>query len=796
MTLGFVRNLSIKNKLLTAVLVPGAVALLVAGIMLFALEISDFRHNAKADLARLATVVGNRSTAALLFDDTDLAEANLSLLNLQSAVRNACLYNFKGKLFAQLKPPPKGQEWACPKRLKSQEHGFADNTLKVVKRIEHKQDLVGAVLILADFSAAYWQRLEFTALMFLVLLTVSIVAFVISSPLLRLISAPVQQLVDTVKIIINTRDYALRADKVHNDELGLLVDAFNDLIATVQAQNQALTQAKNRYLALYDDNPTMVFNLSTAGEILSANKTCAEHLGLSVDALQACTFFDFVHPSDLHLAKAIVADCLANPLSVLKQELRQICHNGRTIWARATARLAENEYQRPSILLVCEDITEAHELGERIAYQASHDSLTGLANRSEFDRVLKAAVAKAHADNSEHAFCYLDLDQFKIVNDTCGHLAGDELLRQIADLLKKHIRKHDFIARLGGDEFGILIYNCDVNDALIACEKLRDNLSDFRFAWENRQFAVGVSIGVSMINAVSGTAVNLLKEADAACYAAKEKGRNRVHVFRPDDEDLALRHGEMQWVAKIRQGLEQNEFCLYAQEIKPIALAETGLHLEVLIRYRDHKNAIVPPGTFLPAAERYHLAPVLDRWVIGQLFSWLAEQPDFLRQLLLCSVNLSGLSLSDENMLNFIARQFQHWQIPSEKICFEITETAVIANLSHATQFINELRNKGCSFSLDDFGCGLSSFAYLKNLPVDYLKIDGLFVKDMIADPVDSAMVKSINEVGHLMGKKTIAEFVENQETFLLLDQLGVDYAQGHFLGKPMPLAEFARTSR
>jgi len=795
MTLGFIRNLSIKNKLLIAIIFPGVVALLVAGVILFALEISEFRKNAKADLVRLATLIGNRSTAALMFHDPELAVENLSVLNLQSEIKTACLFDAKGTLFAELNQSKAEPEWACPKLLDVHENSFLENILKVAQAIEVKQDPVGTVLIIADFSVAYWQKLEFTALMFLVLIAVSIIAFFVSSPLIRLISLPVKQLVDTVNIIISTRDYALRAASVHNDELGVLVDAFNDLIATVQAQNQALTRAKNRYLALFDDNPTMVFNLSAKGNILSANKTGAKHLGLTVDALQECTIFDFVHPNDLPLARSMVLDCLANPLSVLKQELRQICQNGRIIWVRAAARLAENEYQQPSILLVCEDVTEAHELSEQIAYQASHDSLTGLANRSEFDLALKEAVAMAHADESEHAFCYLDLDQFKIVNDTCGHLAGDEMLRQIADLLKKHLRRHDFIARLGGDEFGILMYNCNVKDAVAACENLRDILRDFRFAWENRQFAIGVSIGISVINDVSGTAVNQLKEADAACYAAKEKGRNRVHVFRPDDEELALRHGEMQWVAKIHQGLEHNEFCLYAQLIKPIALPEMGLHIEVLIRYRDNKNAIVPPGAFLPAAERYNLAPALDRWVIAQLFSWLARQPDFLENLALCSVNLSGLSLSDENMLNFIARQFQHWQIPTDKICFEITETAVIANLSHATKFINELRRKGCSFSLDDFGSGLSSFAYLKNLPVDYLKIDGLFVKDIMEDPVDMAMVKAINEVGHIMGKKTIAEFVENKETFLLLNELGVDYAQGYYLGKPTPLAELSPPS-
>jgi diguanylate cyclase (GGDEF)-like protein len=444
--------------------------------------------------------------------------------------------------------------------------------------------------------------------------------------------------------------------------------------------------------------------------------------------------------------------------------------------------------QQNNLLLVCEDFTETHNLSQQIAYQASHDSLTGLANRSEFDKAIKDAIALANSDDSEHALCYLDLDQFKIVNDTSGHLAGDELLRQLGDLLKKHLRRNDFIARLGGDEFGVLMYHCTLDEAVIASEKIRDVIRDFHFAWEGRRFSLGVSIGIASIKDTSGNAVTLLKEADAACYAAKDKGRNRVHVFRPDDEELALRHGEMQWVEKIHQGLEQNMFCLYGQPIAPIGNYEENLHFETLVRYKDAKGLIIPPGAFLPAAERYNLAPAMDRWVIHNMFQWIAQTPGFLDQLGLCSINLSGLSLSDEKLFNFIVGQLAVWNIPAYKICFEITETAAIGNLTNATRFINQLKDKGCLFSLDDFGSGLSSFAYLKTLPVDFLKIDGLFVKDILDDKIDLAMVRAINDVGQMMGKKTIAEFVENERIFNLLKELGVDYAQGYGIGKPVPL--------
>jgi len=343
---------------------------------------------------------------------------------------------------------------------------------------------------------------------------------------------------------------------------------------------------------------------------------------------------------------------------------------------------------------------------------------------------------------------------------------------------------------LGGDEFSVLMYDCSLSQALNVSEKLRNVVRDFQFAWKGRCFSVGVSIGVAIINNVSSNAVDILKEADAACYAAKENGRNRVHAFSSDDEELASRQGEMQWVEKIQHGLEENYFRLYGQLITPIRGNNEGIHFETLIRYRNEQGGIIPPGAFLPAAERYNVAVALDKWVIENMFSWLAGNPDFLSSLSLCSINLSGLSLSDESMLLFIDRKFEQWQIPTQKICFEITETAAISSLNYAKRFINSLRDKGCSFSLDDFGSGLSSFAYLKNLPVDFLKIDGLFVKDILHDKVDRAMVESINSIGHVMGKKTIAEFVENEEILARLDLLGVDYAQGYGIAKPVPLDE------
>jgi len=784
-----IADLSIKNKLLLIVVFPSVVSLIAVAVFLLLLEISEFQKNTRDDLSAIAAIIGNRSTAALLFQDQKLAEENLAVINSLPEVQAACLYDVEGKIFASLLKN-KATEWACPVAVEGWTTKFTDTRLCVVQPIIDNAEKQGTVYIHADFKAAYLRKIQFVGILFLVLMGVSILSFFLSAPLLTLISAPISKLVSTAKAISVSHDYSLRAIKVNEDELGVLVDAFNGLIETVETQNLAVLEAKNRYLLLYDDNPSMMISINALGNILSVNQTCAEQLGFDSEDLKNHSIFDFIYTMDIPTMSAFIKRCLHNPTQVHKQEFRQLSSQGQLAWLRVTAKSLNYDHQLDNLLLVCEDVTDARELSEKIAYQASHDALTGLANRNEFDRHVKETIRQVSVENSEHVLCYLDLDQFKVINDTCGHLAGDELLRQLGELLKKHISIHDFIARLGGDEFGVLMHYCSLNEAFSLCKNLRDVIKDFRFGWEGKSFSIGVSIGLAVINKTSPSAVNLFKEADSACYAAKEKGRNRIHVYSPDDEELALRQGEMQWVEKIQRGIENNSFCLYGQPIVPIARHDEGLHFETLIRYREESGHIIAPYAFLPAAERYGLAPVLDKWVIGSLFEFIATTPQFLENLSLCSVNLSGLSFCDETMLVFIYEQFETWKIPTHKICFEITETAAIGNLSSAVKFINALKERGCLFSLDDFGSGLSSFGYLKTLPVDYLKIDGLFVKDMLDDKVDLAMVKSINEVGHVMGKKTIAEFVENEAIFNLLNVLGVDYAQGYGIGKPVLLNE------
>ena len=782
-------NQPIARKLWLSVLLPSLAALIIAGALFLTLELYEFKQKSLSDLTALANLIGNRSTAAILFQDIDLAKENLAALQMQRDVRAACLYDADHRLFAAMLNDNTGK-WHCPQQTQQSQTVMTDVHAYVVAMINDGDQRIGTLLIQADFEASYWQKLQFIGLLLSVYAAVSLLSFALSAMMIQMIVRPITNLVQLTRQIASSKNYALRAQKIYRDETGVLVDAFNDLLQTVESQNQAIIQARDHYLALYHNNPTMVFNLNSDLSIDAVNMTGANMLGFDIQDLQNRPLLNFVHVCDLSTANRFLTDCKNDERIAHKQEFRLCCLDNSIIWVRATAQLVNNEQKAASILLVCEDITENYELNQQIAYQANHDPLTGFANRRAFDGAITAALEETQTKSAEHALCYLDLDQFKVVNDTSGHTAGDELLRQLGEMLSKKIRKNDFIARLGGDEFGIVMYGCSLDQAIHACELILNAIKDFHFAWQGRHFNIGVSIGVTAINSNSKDATALLKEADAACYAAKDRGRNRVHAFRPDDKELALRHGQMKWVEKIQQGLEQNRFFLFGQPIVPIANNKEKMHFEVLVRYLDKRNQIVPPGAFLPAAERYNLASSLDRWVISTLFEWLTHHPQCLEQISVCSVNLSGLSLSDEKMLGFIAEQFKQWQIPTQKICFEITETAAIVNLSHATEFINQLRAQGCMFSLDDFGSGLSSFAYLKNLPVDFLKIDGLFVKDILDDSVDLAMVQAINEVGHVMGKKTIAEFVENNLILELLTKLGVDYAQGYGIGKPVPIAE------
>ena len=451
----------------------------------------------------------------------------------------------------------------------------------------------------------------------------------------------------------------------------------------------------------------------------------------------------------------------------------------------------DDNHDAVGAVVVFRDITHERAISRKVDFLASHDTLTGLINRHEFENRLQQAIYNIQIERSEHVLCYIDLDQFKVVNDTCGHIAGDELLRQLGNLLQGKIRQGDTLARLGGDEFGILFLHCELEHAINNIAAIQELISDYRFSWEQKTFAVGASIGVVTINRNTRDITQALSAADTACYIAKESGRNRIHIYREDDFDVAKRYGEMEWVSRIHDAIDNNGFMLNIQKIVPVASHSQNHHFEVLLTMRNGTAMPIPPGAFIPAAERYNLMTFIDRWVLKNTFEWLSQNRSHLDTLDLCAINLSGQTIGDPNFTAFLTDLFDEHNIPPEKICFEITETAAVANMSRASVIINELKKNGYRFSLDDFGSGMSSFSYLKNLPVDFLKIDGNFVKDIIEDPIDRAMVQAITQVAQVMNLETIAEFVEKPEIMDMLYSIGVDYAQGYAIAKPMPIENF-----
>ncbi len=448
-------------------------------------------------------------------------------------------------------------------------------------------------------------------------------------------------------------------------------------------------------------------------------------------------------------------------------------------------------------VLVFHDVSESRELNRKLSYHASHDILTGLVNRREFEQRLERALKSAKAREASYALCHIDLDQFKIINDNCGHSAGDALLGQVGALLKSKIRWRDTVSRLGGDEFGVLLESCSLEEAVRNAEMLREAIRNYKFVWEERTFRLGASIGVVPLSPENEDVASLISAADSACAAAKESGRNRIYSFQENDIDLMRRRREMQWAARINNALEDNRFEIFRQVIQPLqpANANAGLHYELLLRMRDEAGKIVAPDQFIVAAERYGITPNIDRWMIEHALRWLVSEADEREKLELCSINLSGQSLGDDKFLPFVIDHFHRSGIDASKICFEITETAAIASFSQANRFIHALKDLGCRFALDDFGTGLSSFGYLKHFPVDFLKIDGSFVKEILHDPIDREMVRSINEIGHLTGKQTIAEFAENVEIIEMLRNIGVDYAQGYGIATPQRVMKLASGS-
>lgn len=454
----------------------------------------------------------------------------------------------------------------------------------------------------------------------------------------------------------------------------------------------------------------------------------------------------------------------------------------------SAAPIRDHAGEKIGTVIVFRDVTHERVLSQQLAWQARHDSLTGLANRREFERVLQRLLENAGQDQQCHALLYFDLDQFKLVNDTSGHIAGDELLKQLSLLLKSALRKGDLLARLGGDEFGVVLEDCTPENASIVANHLLTVVKDFRFVWEQKTFAVGASIGLVSINDNNRDINQILSAADTACYLAKDKGRNCVYVHNSDDTELSSRQNEMDWATRLTEAIEQDRFELFVQKVQPTAPHARLDYCELLLRLKGNDGKLVSPMAFIPAAERFGLMTEIDKWTVRFMLRWLKHRGAAATANTIYALNLSGQSVSSEAFRKFVMDEYRAYEGPPARICLEITETAAISNWRHASQFIFDMKAMGVMFALDDFGSGMSSFAYLKNLPVDFLKIDGTFVRDILVDRIDRAMVNAINQIGHEMGITTIAEFVENAEVLSCITELGVDYAQGYGIHVPAAL--------
>ena len=559
----------------------------------------------------------------------------------------------------------------------------------------------------------------------------------------------------------------------------------------------ALSSSQTQFQTAFDHAPIGMALADPDGRLLKANPMLAELLGYDHATLSRLRLAELVLDEDAAGFTASMDAMMHGPESRAHMDVRFVRSDGDMLWAAVGVAFVDpGDEAGAHFIIEVQDITESVRLSARLQYEATHDALTGLTNRREFERRLTQLMASARSGEVTHTICYLDLDRFKLINDSEGHVAGDEVLRQVSGVLHERLRTGDMIARVGGDEFAVLIEHCDIASAEHVAAGLVRAVSEFRFQWNARLFQLDLSVGITAIQPHHRAISDVLREADTACAAAKEAGGARFHTFRANDADMQRRHGQIEWVSRITQALDHDGFELYAQPIIPAAPGQRRArrYFEILLRMNGSGDEILMPSAFLPAAERYGLATRLDRWVVDAVIRWFTEHPDAAADVDSCAINLSGSSLGDQEFADHLVGAVRGSPLDPAQLRFEVTETTAIGHLTHARRFMRRVQALGCRFALDDFGSGLSSFGYLRSLPVDTLKIDGQFVRDIRRDQVDHALVKSINDIGRVLGLSTVAEFVEDEATLALLRDIGVDYVQGHHMGVPHPIGSYLAT--
>lgn len=643
--------------------------------------------------------------------------------------------------------------------------------------------LVDKLVLVADVRDRVSEARKQILKVALIWLSISLVSsFILWLLMLRTVIKPINFLVSLSESIAKSSSRPATSPHYVSKEFALLDNALRDMASS-------LLIAQDNYRQLYESNPATFLTIDASGNITNINLYGLSELAMSRDEIIGMHAANLYFEEDQLAFEQHLAETFNSKNTEKHWQLRLKPRDSMFKWVRDVARRVEID-GIPYVLIVSQDVSDLYKLSNRLSYQASHDELTGLINRSEFARLVEAAIEKSQTHDQEHCVCFLDLDQFKIINDTCGHTAGDELLKQISSILQNAVRKDDMLARVGGDEFSLLLESCKPKEAIEVIANVRKAITENRFSWKDKFFDIGISAGISVISSEVKSLQEVLTEADSACYTAKNQGRNRTILF--DDDSRAAKNtlSEMNWVSQINQSLENpNGFVLFLQKITSLQSSNSNTFKgEVLIRMQDKDGNIIPPGAFLPSAERYNLAHKIDSWVVENTLNTLKQHKAKLSGQWLISLNLSAQTISSSPSNKEILSILDEHQDFKQHICFEITETVAMANYATATKFMNELRDRGFLLSLDDFGSGFSSFGYLKKMPVDFVKIDGMFIRNLANDKIDQAMVSSMNTIAHAIGKQTIAEFVEDETSLKVLKELNVDFAQGYYFHKPEPL--------
>ena len=815
-------ELRISTKLTLVNGLSALLALVVSAAILLELTRAQLQLDFETRIALQTQLVASTLDAAVLFEDWGAAQELASALLTDKAICAAMLID---ELDAQKVVVGS----SCAQSLDSPQSAFsltyfsADRVIEETAIIVAAGSQIGRLEVRASnrevghsLADLFWRLLG-------TIVGALVLSFLMTARGQRSLLRPVSRLTETVREIQQTGNYRLRGDVTSKDEIGSLTSDVNSMLELIEERDQflareidgrtkdlkakndqleieieqrarvdrALSESQARFAKAFENAPIGMAITDSDGNLVQGNDALNRLLGALTLGSPLQSLMSIVE------SRKFLTD-LAAIFSEEKKTIKQLYEirsltNDRIFCNLALSGLTDTRGQLDLCIVQVEDVTQAHRLAQELEHQATHDALTGLGNR----RVFEAVIQEANQSASKEPFsmALLDLDQFKIVNDTCGHEAGDALLKQIARLLEDAVRPTDTVARLGGDEFALILRDCEESGAYGVAEKVRKEVEAMIFHWEGENFRVGTSIGLVTVSSVQGDASEILRSADAACFAAKDQGRNRVYQVQENDEKLAKAQGEMHWVNRIQRALENDEFVLYAQPIVPLQPSTSVPRMEILVRLRDFENRrLVPPGAFLASAERFGLSTRLDRWVTQNLIRHLKAYKAVFSDEACYWINLSGHSLSDQTFLTELEREIVSANLGVGALNFEVTETAVIADLPTAIAAMKRLKSLGCRFALDDFGSGLSSFGYLRDLPVDFVKIDGAFVRNLLTDELDRIFVQSIIDIVRAMKIKSVAEFVEDDATAELLRQMGADFGQGFGLGKPatlLPLAAY-----